>query len=204
MFSLALSTITNEVSLRRLTLFIKVWINLKSYYNFMFFRTVCYSFKGFKCVRQKLEVPKKIPGYLSDPNNTWNFAKPRKIAQMFANTENRIWPNFRPKKIGQANFDMWKYLCRGCGRELTGKMILTRRASPMLLPKFLGEWLWDWTRGFIGNSAINGRLYLVINRMEGRRLLKTNFQWERFYQWCYQWRMFPSRFGFSQSNIENI
>ena len=47
----------------------------------LFFSTVCSSFKGFKCVIQKLE----------DPKNSWkysgNFAKPRKIAKKFANPE---------------------------------------------------------------------------------------------------------------------
>ena len=38
---------------------VKVWINMKSYYYFMFFSTVCCWFKGFKCVIQKLEDPKK-------------------------------------------------------------------------------------------------------------------------------------------------
>ena len=32
---------------------VKVWINMESYYDFMFFSTVCSSFKGFKCVIQK-------------------------------------------------------------------------------------------------------------------------------------------------------
>ena len=34
----------------------------------LFFSTVCSSFKGLKCVIQKLEDPKKIAGNLSDPN----------------------------------------------------------------------------------------------------------------------------------------
>ena len=44
---------------------VKVRINMKSYYDFMFFSTVCSSFKGFKCVIQKLEDP-KIAGNLLD------------------------------------------------------------------------------------------------------------------------------------------
>ena len=52
---------------------------MKSYYDFMFFSTVCSSFKGFKCVIQKLEDPNKMAGNLSDPKNSGNFAKPRKI-----------------------------------------------------------------------------------------------------------------------------
>ena len=52
----------------------------------MFFSTACSSFKGFKCVIQKLEDP-KIAGNLSDPKNSGNFAKPRIIAKKFANPE---------------------------------------------------------------------------------------------------------------------
>ena len=40
-------------------MFVKVWINMKSYYDFMFSSTVCSSFKGFNCVIQKLEDPEK-------------------------------------------------------------------------------------------------------------------------------------------------
>ena len=53
----------------------------------MFFSAVCSSFKGFKCVIQKLEDPKKIAGNLLDPKNSGNFAEPRKIAEKFANPE---------------------------------------------------------------------------------------------------------------------
>ena len=59
---------------------------MKSYYDFMFFSTVCSSCKGFKCVIQKLE-DQKIAGNLSDPKNSGNIAKPRKIAKKFANPE---------------------------------------------------------------------------------------------------------------------
>ena len=45
----------------------------------MFFITVCSSFRGFKCVIQKSEDPKRIAGNLSDPKNSRNFVKPRKI-----------------------------------------------------------------------------------------------------------------------------
>ena len=38
---------------------VKVRINMKSYYDFMFFSTMCSSYKGFKCVTQKLEDPEK-------------------------------------------------------------------------------------------------------------------------------------------------
>ena len=48
-------------------MFVEVRINMKSYYDFMFFSTVCSSCKGFMCVTQKLEDPKKIAGNLSDP-----------------------------------------------------------------------------------------------------------------------------------------
>ena len=45
-------------------MFVKVSINKKSYYYFMFFSTVCSSFKGLV---QKLEDPKKIAGNLLEP-----------------------------------------------------------------------------------------------------------------------------------------
>ena len=48
---------------------------MKSYYDFMFFSTVCSSFKRFKCVIQKLEGS-KTNGNLSDPKNSGSFAKP--------------------------------------------------------------------------------------------------------------------------------
>ena len=35
----------------------------------------------------KIGRPKKIAGNLSDPKNSGNFAKPRKIAKKFANPE---------------------------------------------------------------------------------------------------------------------
>ena len=41
----------------------------------LFFSTVCYSFKGFKCVTQKLE----------DPKNSWKFVRPKKIAEILRN-----------------------------------------------------------------------------------------------------------------------
>ena len=64
----------------------------------LFFSTVCSSFKRFKCVIQKLE----------DPENSWKFVRPKKIAEILRNPEkqlknlptqkNRIWPNFKPKR----------------------------------------------------------------------------------------------------------
>ena len=35
----------------------------------------------------KIGRPKKVAGNLSDPKNSGNFAKPRKIAKKFANPE---------------------------------------------------------------------------------------------------------------------
>ena len=40
-------------------MFVEVRINMKSYYDLMFFSTVFSSCKGFKCETQKLEDPKK-------------------------------------------------------------------------------------------------------------------------------------------------
>ena len=58
-------------------MFVEVRINMKSYYDFMFFSTVCSSCKGFKCVTQKLE----------DPKNSWKFVRPKKIAEILQNPE---------------------------------------------------------------------------------------------------------------------
>ena len=60
---------------------------MKSYHYFMFFSTVCCSFKGFKCVIQKLENPEKWLEICQTQKNSGNFAKPRKIAKKFANPE---------------------------------------------------------------------------------------------------------------------
>ena len=43
----------------------------------LFFSTVCSSFKGFKCVIQKLE----------DPKNSWKFVRPKQIAEILQNPE---------------------------------------------------------------------------------------------------------------------
>ena len=53
----------------RLILFVKVWTNMKSYYDFMLFRTVCSSFKGFKSMWPKYwkKTQEEIAGNLSDP-----------------------------------------------------------------------------------------------------------------------------------------
>ena len=59
-------------------MFVKVRINMKSYYDFMFFSTVCSSCKGFKCVTQKLE----------DQKNSWKFVRPQKIVEILKNPEN--------------------------------------------------------------------------------------------------------------------
>ena len=53
----------------------------------LFFSTVCSSFKGFKCVIQKLEDPKKYLEICQTQKNNGNFVKPRKIAKKFSNPE---------------------------------------------------------------------------------------------------------------------
>ena len=83
LLSFFLSTMIYDMSLReglpllRLMFSVKVWINMKSYYRFMIFNTVCSSFKGFQCVVQKYVYPK----------NSEKLAKLIKIAQKFSNTE---------------------------------------------------------------------------------------------------------------------
>ena len=102
LFSLVLSAMTYEVSLRntvplrRLILFVKVGIKMKSYYDLMIFSTVCSSFQGFKCVIQQLKDPKKITGSLPDPKKYSKIGETQKIAQKFANTEKHDLRN--PKK----------------------------------------------------------------------------------------------------------
>ena len=58
-------------------MFVEARINMKSYYELMFFSTVCSSCKGFKFVTQKLE----------DPKNSWKFVRPKKIAEILQNPE---------------------------------------------------------------------------------------------------------------------
>ena len=59
----------------------------------MVFSTACSSFKGFKYVIQKLK----------DPKNSWKFVRPKKTRKFCETQKNRIWPNFKPKKIGRAS-----------------------------------------------------------------------------------------------------
>ena len=99
-FSLALSTMTFEVSLRktvplrmRLMLFAKVWIYMKSYYDFLFFRIVLFIQRIQVCDSQKRPQNPKTPKKFinsSKPQNTQNLWKPKRTAQKFA----------KPKKIG--------------------------------------------------------------------------------------------------------
>ena len=77
----------------------------------LFFSTVCSSFKGFKCVIQKLEDPENSWKFVRPKKNSGNFAKPRKIAKIcqprkigfgqISNPKNRT--NFKPKKIGRVS-----------------------------------------------------------------------------------------------------
>ena len=50
-------------------------MHIKSYYDFMLFNTVCFSFKGFNCVIQKLE----------DTKNSWKLFRPKEIVEVFRN-----------------------------------------------------------------------------------------------------------------------
>ena len=65
---------------------VKVWINMKSYYDFVFQYCV-FSIQRIQVCDTKIGRPKKIAGNLSDPKNSGNFAKPRKIAKKFTNPE---------------------------------------------------------------------------------------------------------------------
>ena len=91
-----LSTMTFEVSLRKAVLlksliwFVKVWMNMKSYYDFIFFSTVRSLFKEFMCVCviQKLDdlkiyleicQTKKIAEILRKIKNSSKICQHRKI-----------------------------------------------------------------------------------------------------------------------------
>ena len=58
-------------------MFVKVRINMKSYYDFMFFSTVCSSLTGFKCYTETGR-PKK---------SSWKFVRPKKIEELLRNPE---------------------------------------------------------------------------------------------------------------------
>ena len=47
--------------------------------------------------------PKNSWKFVRPHKNSGNFAKPRKIAKNLPTQKNRIWPNFKPKKIGRAS-----------------------------------------------------------------------------------------------------
>ena len=55
-------------------------------YN-LFLSTVCSSFKGFKCMIQKLEDPKNSWKFVRPKKDSGKFAKPSKISKKFANPE---------------------------------------------------------------------------------------------------------------------
>ena len=62
---------------------------MKSYYDFMF-SVPCALHSRIQVCDTKIGRPKKIAGNLSDPNNSGNSARPRKIAKKIC----------QPRKIG--------------------------------------------------------------------------------------------------------
>ena len=52
---------------------------MKSYFDFMFFSTVCFSLKRFKCVILKLEDPKNLRKICETPKNSSKICQLRKI-----------------------------------------------------------------------------------------------------------------------------
>ena len=58
-------------------LLVKVWINMKSYYDFMFFRTVCSSFKDSSMWYKNRKTQK----------NSWKFVRTKKIAEILRDPE---------------------------------------------------------------------------------------------------------------------
>ena len=59
-------------------MFVKVLIDMKSYYDFMFSSAVCSSFKGFNCVIQKLEDPEKLLEICQTQKSSGKFVKTQK------------------------------------------------------------------------------------------------------------------------------
>ena len=92
-----LSTMTFEVSLRKAVLlksliwFVKVWMNMKSYYDFIFFITVRSSFKEFKCVIQKLD---DLKIYLE-------ICQTKKLAEILQKIKNssKIWKTQKNRSL---------------------------------------------------------------------------------------------------------
>ena len=79
--------------------------NMKNYYNFMFFSTVCSSFTESKCMLQKLEDPIKWLGIYQTPQKLQKFCETRirKKVINLPTQKNRIWPILKLWKIGRAS-----------------------------------------------------------------------------------------------------
>ena len=70
---------------------------MKSYCDFVFQYCV-FSIQRIQLCDTKIGRPKKIAGILSDPKNSGNFAKPRNIAEKFANLEKYDLAKFQTQK----------------------------------------------------------------------------------------------------------
>ena len=56
-------------------MFVEVRINMKSYYDFMFFSTVLFFMQRIQVCDTKIGRPKKVAGNLSDPKKWRKFCK---------------------------------------------------------------------------------------------------------------------------------
>ena len=71
-------------------MFVKIRINMKSYYDFYGFQYCVFFIPRIQLCDTKIGRPKKIAGNLSDPKNSVNFVKPRKIGLgQISNPKNR-------------------------------------------------------------------------------------------------------------------
>ena len=109
----ALWTMTFEVSLRKAVLlksliwFVKVWMNMKSYYDFIFFITVHSSFKEFKCVIQKLDDLKIYLEICQTKKLAEILQKIKNSSKIWKTQKNRSLSNFKSIYVFFfLNFDM--------------------------------------------------------------------------------------------------
>ena len=71
------------VLLRELILLLKVWTNIKSYYDFMVFSTLCFHSKDSSVLQKNCEIPPPHPAkkkleISQTQKSSENFAQPKK------------------------------------------------------------------------------------------------------------------------------
>ena len=157
-------SLREAVTLRRLVLFVKVWINMKSYYDFVFFSTVCFSFKRFHSSGWfKIVRPKKYLEICQTPKNSRNFTKPPKTAQKFANTEKYDLVKFQTKNIRThpcLNFD-----CPSPRPGAHNHLSLPYLIQYLEKQCFILWWWWWWLQGIKQqkvHATVLRRQYIVL------------------------------------------